>query len=169
MTSGRNRLPASMKQGKSETKEHLDKRADLEAQMAGEANQVYSIIPNTLDEGGKQWYTFIVQNLENISNILGDLDIPLVTQTADALSKMDQANKSIERNGLMIEIMDKNGNILPKKNPAVDIYKMYNDIFVKLSSQLGMSPSARAQLAELKMSEASDEKDPLLAALGDDD
>ena len=92
-----------------------------------------------------------------------------MTQTADALSKMDQANKSIERNGLMIEIMDKNGNILPKKNPAVDIYKMYNDIFVKLSSQLGMSPSARAQLAELKMSEASDEKDPLLAALGDDD
>ena len=64
MTSGRNRLPASMKQGKSETKEHLDKRAELEAQMAGEANQVYSIIPNTLDEGGKQWYTFIVQNLE---------------------------------------------------------------------------------------------------------
>lgn len=168
MVSGRNRLPASMKQGKSETKEHLNKRADLEAQMAGEANQVYQEIPDSLDEGGREWYSFIVHNLENISNILGDLDIPLVTQTADALSKMDQANVSIKVNGLMIDTMDRNGNIMPRKNPAVDVYKMYNDIFVKMSSQLGMSPSARAQLAELKLQEASDEKDPLLAALSDD-
>lgn len=165
MTSGRPRQPASMKKGKSESKEHLEKRAELEAQMAGEANQVYNTVPESLDDGGKEWYVFIVENLENISNILGDLDIPLVTQTADALSKMDQANDSIKRNGLMIEIMDRNGNIMPRKNPAVDIYKMYNDIFVKLSAQLGMTPSARAQLAELKMSKANEDEDPLLKIL----
>lgn len=165
MTSGRPRQPASLKKGKSESKEHLEERAELEAQMAGEANKVYSEIPSTLDERGVEWYLFITQNLENISNILGDLDIPLVTQTADALSRMEQANDSINKHGLMIETMDKNGNIIPKKNPAIDIYKMYNDIFVKMSAQLGMTPSARAQLAELKMSQSNQEKDPLLKAL----
>lgn len=162
---GRARQPASMKKGKSETKAHLEERADLEMQMAGEANQVYNIIPDSLDEGGKSWYIFIVKNLEHVSNILGDLDIPLVTQTADALSKMDQANKAIKTGGMFIEVMDRNGNITPKKNPAIDVYKLYNEIFVKLASQLGMTPSARATLAELKMSQQGETGDPLLKAL----
>lgn len=168
MTSGRPRQPASLKKGKSESKEHLQERADLEAQMAGEANQVYSVIPNTLDERGKEWYVFITKNLENISNILGDLDIPIVTQTADALSKMDKANEQIQKSGLFIDVIDRNGNIIPKKNPAVDVYKLYNEIFVKMSAQLGMTPSARAQLAELKMQKEGDTADPLLSALGED-
>lgn len=168
MTSGRQRQPASLKKGKSESQEHLQKRADMEAQMAGEANQVYSMIPNILDDRGREWYVFITKNLENISNILGDLDIPIVTQTADALSKMDMANEQIKKNGLFIEVIDRNGNIIPKKNPAVDVYKLYNEIFVKMSAQLGMTPSARAQLAELKMQTDGDTADPLLSALGDD-
>ena len=113
-------------------------------------------------------YVFITKNLENISNILGDLDIPIVTQTADALSKMDKANEQIQKAGLFIEVIDRNGNIIPKKNPAVDVYKLYNEIFVKMSAQLGMTPSARAQLAELKMQKEGDTADPLLSALGED-
>ena len=161
MPSGRNRMPASMKKGKSESKEHLEERADIEAQMAGEANRVYRERPATLDERGQEWYDFITKNLENISNILGDLDIPLVTQTADALARMEEATKLINQYGLTTESTDKYGNIFLKKNPAIDIYQSYNAIFIKMASQLGMSPSARANLAELKMQSEGATKDPL--------
>lgn len=167
---GRPRKPASLKHGHSETKEHLDDRADIEEDLKGTDDLVYTTVPETLDDAGKQYYKFIVDNLKT-SHVLADLDIPIITQTADCLSKMDQADAIIDKNesGLMLNSLDRYGNVVIKEHPAVGTKMKYLSQFRGLATQLGLSPSARAQLAEMKLQDKANDEDVLLQALKGDD
>ena len=101
------------------------------------------------------------------SNILSNLDIPLLTQTADTLSKMQQADQVINKEGLIYEVFDKFGNSIPKEHPAVGVKHKYLNQFRALSTQLGLSPSARASLSEMKMQAKADEEDPVAKILSE--
>lgn len=159
----RPRKPASLKQGKSETKQHLEAREEVEQSLKGRSDLVFSV-PNQLDELGEAYYRFLVEELRD-ANILSNLDIPILTQTADALSKMETADEIIKREGLIWEKEDKYGNIEPKEHPAVGIKQKYLNQFRALSTQLGLSPSSRASLAEMNMQKEEDEEDPVLKVI----
>lgn len=164
MPSGRLRKPASLKKGKSESKEHLDKRAKLEEQMSGSDDLLYEI-PEQLNELGGFYYKFIINEL-SYTGILGNLDIPIITQTADMLARVEELTEIINETGLLVVATDRNGSQYTKPNPAV---KMRQDFLKQLSAfytQLGMTPSARATLAEIKMGEKEEAQDPLMQALG---
>ena len=66
----RPRKPASLKKGKSETKAQLEARAEQEQKLKGNTN-LFENIPEHLDELAKQYYKFLVTELE-ISNILSN-------------------------------------------------------------------------------------------------
>ena len=156
-------VPASLKKGKSETKAHLQERHEKEMQLKGEHDLIYNI-PKQLDEIAIEYYKFLIDELES-SEILSNLDIPLLTQTADCLSKMEQADDVINKEGMFYEKYDAQGNSEPKEHPAVGTKQKYLNQFRALSTQLGLSPSSRASLAEAAMLKSKEEKDPVLQIL----
>lgn len=159
----RPRKPAALKAGNSENKGDLDNREELENQLSGEDNLVW-IIPEELDDYGKEYYEFLINEFSE-ANFLSNLDVPLLTQTADCLSKMRLADEIIDREGIKYDTFDKFGNTIPKEHPTVKTKLAYLTQYRALSTQLGLSPSARASLSQMKMVAKEEEEDPLLAAL----
>ncbi|MDG0860315.1 phage terminase small subunit P27 family [Staphylococcus equorum] len=159
----RPRKPASLKQGKSESKAQLQERAELEETLMGSVDLI-DTVPEYLDKLAQWYYKFLITELE-ISNILSNLDIPLLEQTSDCLSKMRQCDDILNRDGLIIDIIDRYGTQTIKEHPAVATKQKYLNQFRALSTQLGLSPSSRAQLAGMKVGEKEDEEDELLKVL----
>ncbi|WP_144529400.1 phage terminase small subunit P27 family [Bacillus mobilis] len=160
----RPRKPARFKQGKSETKQQLSVREEQEQRLMGD-NDKLQYIPNYLDETAKAYYKFLITEME-ISGLLTNLDIPLLEQTADALAKLKQCDDIINKEGLIIQPIDRYGHEVMKDNPAIKIKMQYMNVFKSLSTQLGMSPSSRAQLAGMQIEKKQEESDPLLQLLG---
>ena len=104
----RQKKPACLKQGKSESKAQLQQRQQIEEMLSGDDELVYSV-PQNLDSKGQIFYKFIVDELRH-SNILTNIDIPLLEQTADCLSKMRECDILIEKMGLFYEELDRYGN-----------------------------------------------------------
>lgn len=159
----RPRKPAQVKAGKSETKEHLNERSKIEEQMAGNNDRIKDV-PETLDSLGKEYYKILIGDLSEAA-FLSNLDIPLLTQTADCLSKMQQADEIIDEDGIMYVTYDKMGNKIPKEHPMVGTKQKYLNQYRALCTQLGLSPSARASLSEMKVQAAKNEEDPVLQIL----
>ena len=157
------RKPASLKQGKSESKAQLKIRAEQEEKLKGNTN-LFKDVPDHLDELAQEYYQFMVTELE-ISDILSNLDIPLLEQTADCLSKMRQADSIINEQGIIIEQIDRAGNEIIKEHPAVGTKQKYLNQFRALSNQLGLSPASRASLAGMKLDKQEEDEDPLLQLL----
>jgi len=163
----RPRKPATLKQGKSETKAQLEVRAAAEEMLIGNTDLLQEA-PEHLDDLGRAYYMFLITELE-ISGILSNLDIPLLEQTADSLSKMRQADKILNAEGLLIYNVDRYGQDQIKEHPAVGTKQKYLTQFRALSTQLGLSPASRAQLAGMQIDQKADEEDPLLRILRGDD
>lgn len=159
----RPRKPATVKAGKSETQESLNERAEVEEQMAGNDNLVW-VVPDDLDEYAKEYYEFLINEFSE-SNFLSNLDVPILSQTADCLSKMKQADEILALEGIKYDTFDKFGNSIPKEHPMVKTKLAYLSQYRALCTQLGLSPSARASLSQMKVEAKQEEEDPLLQAL----
>lgn len=159
----RQKKPASLKAGKSETKEQLKVRSEIEGQLLGGTDKI-NIVPSHLNELAKVYYQFLVSELE-ISGLLSNLDIPLLEQTADTLSKIRECDNALNAQGLVIEGVDRYGHPFQKENPYVKIKMGYLNQFRNLANQLGLSPSSRASLASKKIDAKEEEEDPLLKIL----
>lgn len=160
---GRPRKPASMKKGKSETKAQLKVREAQEQRLMGETGKVQNV-PEYLDPLAKAYYKYIVTELE-VSELLSNLDIPLVEQTADSLSKIRQCDDILNSEGVIIRQLDRYGNEITKDHPAVKVKMQYINVYKALSAQLGMSPTSRAQLAGMQVEAKEEEEDPVLQLL----
>lgn len=159
----RQKKPASLKQGKSESKEQLAYRDQIEQQLLGNADKI-STIPEHLNDMAQVYYQFLITELE-ISGILSNLDIPLLEQTADTLSKIRDCDDALNEQGLVIEGIDRYGQTFAKENPYVKIKMAYLNQFRNLSNQLGLSPSSRASLAAKQIEQKEEEEDPVLKIL----
>ena len=97
----RQKSPANLKTGNTETKKQKMERAKVEAILKGRDDMVHDV-PEYLDELAKVYYQFLLDELGS-ANILSNLDTPLLEQTADCLSKIRQCddvlNRSAWRNG----------------------------------------------------------------------
>lgn len=159
----RQKKPACLKQGKSESKAQLQQRQQIEEMLSGDDGLVYSV-PQNLDSKGQIFYKFIVDELRH-SNILTNIDIPLLEQTADCLSKMRECDILIEKMGLFYEELDRYGNKKIVENVAMKTKLNLMTKYNQLCNMLGMSPSSRAALASKKAEVKEQEKDPLLQLL----
>lgn len=160
---GRKRKPASVKKGNSENKQQLSIRAEAEKRLMGNDDKVKEV-PKYLDELAQAYYLYLVTELE-ISGIIGNLDIGLLEQTADTLSKMRQLDEQLNRDGLIIQATDRYGNLVMKEHPAFGAKQKLLTQFRALTALLGMSPASRAQLAGMKIEAKEEAQDPLLQLL----
>lgn len=159
----RPRKPAMLKQGRSETKAEIEARESQEQRLMG-GDEMVKNVPEYLDPLAKAYYKYMVTEME-ISGLLTNLDIPLLEQTADALSKLRQCDAILNTEGIKITQVDRYGNEVTKEHPTVKTKMAYLNAFKTLSVQLGMSPSSRAQLAGMQVQAKEDEADPLLQLL----
>lgn len=159
----RQRKPACLKQGKSESKAQLKQREQIEQMLSGDDDLVYSV-PQNLDSKAQVFYQFIVEELRH-SNILTNIDIPLVEQTADCLSKMRECDILIEKMGLFYEELDRYGNAKIVENVAMKTKLNLMTKYSQYCNALGMSPSSRAALASKKAEVKEEQQDPLLQIL----
>lgn len=159
----RMKKPAVLKQGKSESKAQIKARQQIEEMLQGDDELVYSV-PQNLDCKGQVFYKFIVEELRH-SNILTNIDIPLLEQTADCLSKMRECDIMIEKNGLFYEELDRYGNSKIVENIAMKTKFNLMTKYNQFCNALGMSPSSRAALATKKAEVVENETDPLLKLL----
>lgn len=159
----RQRKPAALKQGKSESKAQLQQRKQIEDMLNGDDDLVYSV-PQNLDAKGQVFYQFIVEELRH-ANILTNIDIPLIEQTADCLSKMRDCDIMLEKNGLFYEELDRYGNSKLVENVAMKTKLNLMTKYSQFCNALGMSPSSRASLASKKIEAKEEQQDPLLKLL----
>lgn len=129
------------------------------------SDKVYSV-PKHLNKETRAIYKELIELLKPL-NLLCDLDINLLIVVADSIYQMNKARTDINKNGQVIYIRDKEGNITKvSKKPSVDVFKNYEGIFRAACTQLYLSPSARAKLGsemaafikELKESETEEKE-----------
>lgn len=159
----RARKPASLKQGKSESKEQLKKREAIEKQLMGNSDDVKNV-PDYLTDEEKVYYKWLIDEVE-ISGIITNLDKPLVEQTANCLYIMRQCDDHIRKYGILVQKVDRYGNVEDKENPSIKVKLNYQTKYAALCNQLGLSPAARSALAGKQMEAKQQADDPLLKAL----
>lgn len=137
--------PISM-QNRHLSKDEINTREQLEGILTGTKDIVYKA-PVKLNMEQQKIYKNLVELLKPL-DILSDLDVELVTLASDSIYQMDEARKNIEELGQVIVITDNEGNIVKvSKNPSIEIYKTFENIYNRCCSQLALSPSARAKLS----------------------
>lgn len=162
---GRPTKPAGLKTGHNQSKAELEKQKEAE-QFIGGNNDEIKKIPKGLDDNGKKYYKFIVDNLEN-SGVLMNLDVSMVKQVAQILSQMDYLD-GVLSNNMFVNRVDKNGFTTQVEHPAFGMKMKLLAQFKALATQLGLSPSSRVQLSNLNVEAAMDEHDPVAQVLRDD-
>lgn len=133
------------------TKEQIETRQEQEERLKGNDDRVYRP-PKELRKEIKAIYKNLVDELRD-ANILNNLDIEILTTTANAIYMMKEARRCIEKSGSVI--LDKSGKLV--KSPYVQVEESYYKIFHTCSLQLGLSPSSRAKIAMIAAESEEDD------------
>lgn len=160
---GRYRMPSALGTSHNISKSEREEMADMEAKLSGGSNKLEEV-PDWIDELAQQYYVYIIKELE-IANILCNLDLFVVTQTAQALSDIQHLTEQLNKEGLTIVVYDKAGNERLEKHPAYAMRDLAHKQFKSLALQLGLSPTARSQLVGLQIQKKEDDTDPVLRLL----
>ena len=113
--------------------------------------------PDGLTDEQKKIFNFIVDGLE-ASEILGRLDVFVLESTAVAIDRLRTINCMIDADHELI------ANATVQNSRA----KYQSDLW-RGCNELCLSPQARAKLGGMAAQKQKESKDPLLAALSDDD
>ena len=152
-------------QSKHLTKEEIESRSQAESMLKSSDDKVYEP-PVGLNKETQKIYKEMVEKLRPL-NILSNLDIDLLSVTSDALYPMEVARRDIEKHGQVIHVENEFGAIVKAiKNPSVEVFRAYENIFRSSCGQLCLSPSARAKLsAEIALSLKEENKNSKNAEL----
>lgn len=158
----RAKKPATLIKG-NVSKEWLANRHREEEKLRG-GNDFLFEAPQSLDDLALQYYIFLLQELEP-TNLLSNVDKPSLEQTADCLSKMQQAREILNKEGIMIIVEDKYGNEIKKEHPMVKTILSYSQRYTAMANALGLDPASRASLASKKVESNEENEDQLLKIL----
>lgn len=132
------------------TKDEYNKRKKAEDDLKGGNDKIKP--PPYLSTAQKKIFKYILTELE-ISGILCNLDVFLLTNCCIAIDRMQEAEK----------IMNK--DILNKD--ALKIKESYAKELFRYTNELSLSPQSRAKLGNLNLNAQADSNDELLNALKD--
>lgn len=133
------------------TSEELKNRIDSEAKLKGESDKLKP--PAYLTPAQKKIFRYILTNLKS-SEILGNLDIYVLTECSICIDRMQAIEKKINKSDLI--------------DPAlVAVKEKYTKAFFRYCNELSLSPQSRAKLANIN-TQTKDEN-PLIKVLISDD
>lgn len=160
----RTKLPSAVLKGNTYSKSELDQLKRLEEEMMG-SDDALDIIPEQLDDYGKVYYQYIVENLRSSKIPIANLDRSTITMVADCLSKIQQCNEYINEVGLVVEKTERNGAVNWVANPMIKTMHDYQAKYIQMSSTLGLTPSARSTLASMQLEQKAEDEDEVLNIL----
>lgn len=134
-----------------------------EKKLRGSTDDIMEV-PNHLSDLAKEYYKNIVNEMKD-SEVLGNLDIPLVSLTAETLAIIRNCEERINDDGLFYTVTDRNGEVVQKPHPAVNVRDKNLTQVKSLLTQMGMTPSSRASLAADNIKKEKESQDPLLQVL----
>ena len=130
-------------------------RLDVENKLRGESSPPEP--PENLTADQRKIFQFIVDGLVE-SDILGRLDVFVLESTAVAIDRLRYINGMIDTEPALV------ANAALQNSRA----KYQSDLW-RGCNELCLSPQARAKIGSLAAQKQKEKKDPLLAALSDDD
>lgn len=136
------------------TKEDEAIRIATETKLKGKSDKLNP--PAYLNTAQKKIFKYIVEQTE-ASGILGNLDVYIVSQAATCIDRIQTMEREINSNSGLLE----NTAYMNSKN-------RYSQEFFRCCNELSLSPQSRAKLSIVNVQKA-EKKNPLLAALEDDD
>ena len=152
----RPRKPASLHthEDRNYTKAEIAEMEEAEERIRGGSDKIYRT-PSHLSPLAKEYYKAIVEEMK-ISGVLSNLDVPLVSLTAETLAIIRDCEETLNKEGLIID---------NKPHPAVSIRDRNLTQVRSLIVQLGMTPSSRASIAVDNLKKQKDSEDPLTKIL----
>lgn len=133
------------------TKEEKDLRLETEEKLKGGADNISP--PTHLNARQKKIFNYVVDQLRE-SNILGNLDIYILSQTSIAIDRLQQIEKLINKD--INKIYDK--DLMKAKSE-------YTKDFFRCCNELSLSPQSRAKLGNINMQAKERDEDVLLKVL----
>lgn len=123
----------------SQTKSELKKRAEVEEKLKGSGKNISP--PTYLSTNQKKLFRYIVKEL-NASEILGSLDIYILSTCCISIDRLQEIEKLINEN---IEQLF-NKDLMSAKDK-------YTKDFFRCCNELSLSPQSRAKLGNLNLNE----------------
>ena len=160
----RRKLPAAVLKGNTYSKSELEQLQRIEEEMLG-FDDALDEVPEQLDDIGRIYYEYILNNLRETKIPICNLDKNTIILVADALSNIYKCQLDIKKRGLLVVKTERNGaeNLAP--NPSIKIMHDFENKYIQLSSQLGMTPSARSTLASMQLEQKAEDEDEVLNIL----
>ncbi|KOA90863.1 phage terminase small subunit P27 family [Clostridium botulinum] len=137
------------------TKEEKEKRLEHENKIKGKADKIRA--PSFLSKEQRKIFKYIVKELKE-SEILGNLDIYVLTQCAIAINRLQDIEKRINEN---VDLMFCKEVMSTKDKYTKDFFRCCNE--------LSLSPQSRAKFANINLQVKRDKDDPVLKVLAGDD
>lgn len=136
------------------TKEEIESRTKIEEDLKGDNDKIK---PNeNLNERQIEIFDYIVNELKS-SNILGNLDVFILNQTAISVERLEK-----------IDTMMNMGFEFYKDNDLRKTKEMYMKLFFRCCNELCLSPQSRAKIS-ISATPKENKKKTLADILGDDD
>ena len=135
------------------SKDEIDAKLGMEEKLKGKADKLRP--PKYLSAPQKKIFKFIVRELEG-SDILGNLDVYVLTECSIALDRMQEIESRINEEPHIIL----NDKLLQAKD-------RYIKSFFRCCNELCLSPQSRAKMGNLNLQ--AKEENPLLKVLSDDE
>lgn len=136
-------------------KDEIAARTRIEEKIKGNADKLKP--PKYLTSSQKKIFKFILDNLKS-SDILGNLDIYVLTECSICIDRMQEIEKRINARPESIDS--------PTLTAAKD---KYTKAFFRYCNELCLSPQSRAKMANINSQTQKNEENPLLKLLMEDD
>jgi len=133
------------------SKNEIDARIEYEAKLRGESDRIRP--PSFLSKEQKRLFKSIVDYLLPLG-ILGNMDDHVLAYTAITIDRINECEKQINENGLLVEEGKPSAYVKMKSN--------YMKEFFRLCNELSLSPQSRAKLANINVGVKKEKQDPLL-------
>lgn len=157
--------PANAVTGNKISKSDLEKIDKIEQTFVLGNQDDLEVIPDELKGDGvaTQYYGYILKEIKKMNLPIANVDKPFLIEAAFCLSKIREAKIDMNRNGLVEDKMDKNGNFLGTQSRA--IYRIETELqkrYATAANKLGIDPSSRAAIARASIEETSARLDDTL-------
>lgn len=138
------------------TREEIENRRDKEKELTKLANDKIKP-PTWLSPRAKKIFKDVVKELDAIK-LLANIDTYNLSILADSMDKFIECTIDLHNADYVEEFINNKGNATTQRNPLISIQLNYADSVRKISSEFGLTPSARLKILEANNPELSDEE-----------
>lgn len=130
------------------TKKHLtndEKAARAAAEEMWRKGAIADYEPCALTDSGLAVFAALVDAIPD--GALAKIDGYTIEVAADAIDKMRECREAIDRDGILVKVVNGNGIAVRKQNDMLLAYQKYSEIAKKYLVELGLTPQARSKIA----------------------